>query len=119
MWCNVVMAKVDGDHTAEINGRVYNLWPQFVAQKGKWIGGTLQDLDRDCFRMTGGYPPPTEITGIQFGPNGEDGAMFSVEGKDYTCACDVSIGLGITPGEKGWITFYGPYGIGFRIKERE
>ncbi len=92
-----------------VDGKVYTLWNQFVEQKGKWIGGVLEDHDM-------GQLSATEITDITLEPNGKDSAMFSVEGKEWGCGFDVRHG-GISEGEKGWITFSGYAGHKWRIKQ--
>lgn len=93
-----------------INGKYYPLWSQFVEKKNKFIGGILEDLDM-------GMSQKTEITDITLEANGEDSAFFSVEGKDFGCGFDVSVG-GITAGEKGRLTFSGYGGHTWRIKEQ-
>lgn len=59
-------------------------------------------------------PIVTEITDITLTANG-DSAMFSVEGKDFTCGFDVKYG-GVVAGENGWITFGGFADHKWRIK---
>lgn len=96
----------------EINGKTYALWPQFVARKQQFIGGTLQEL-------SSGFPETgfaeTTITEIKFEPSGEDSAMFEVEGKRFSCSFNVKYG-GVTGGEEGWITFSGYGGHTWRIR---
>src|SRR3990167_2965732 len=92
----------------EVNGKIYPLWGQFVDGKEKFVGGILQDLDMgECHE--------TEITDIVLKPNGETSAFFRVEGKDFCCGFDVSVG-GISGGETGWLTFIGYAGHTWRIK---
>jgi len=94
----------------EVNGKVYPMWGKFVQKKEKFIGGILEDHDMGmCAR--------TKITDITLEPNGKDSAMFSVDGKDFSCRGDVSY-LGITGGEPGWLTFCGYGGHIWRIKEK-
>jgi len=69
-----------------INGKTYPLWQQFVDNKAQYIGGTLRDYDYEDDVLT------TEITDITLEPNGIDSACFSVNGKDFGCGFDVSIG---------------------------
>lgn len=97
-----------------VNGKEYALWGQFIEDKAQWIGGTLQEL-QDSFPTIGEPPPPTKITDIRLEPNGKDDAMFTVEGEDYSCAGSTEF-LGVTAGEKGWITLY-CYGHEWRIKK--
>ena len=92
----------------KVNGKYYPLWSQFVDRKVEWIGGILEDHDM-------GMLAKTEITDICLEPNGDDSAFFSVEGKEFRCGFDVSVG-GITAGEKGWITLSGYGGHVWRIK---
>ena len=100
-----------------VNGREYPLWSQFVEGKEKWIGGTLEDRGDSMDRALGLEGGGTEITDITLEPNGKDSAAFSVDGKDFSCGGDVGY-LGITGGEKGWITFSGYGGHTWRIKPR-
>lgn len=99
-----------------INGREYPMWSQFVEGKARWIGGKLQDQgDSYDISLTNGRWAETEITDITLEPNGKTSAMFSVDGKDFCCAGDVGY-LGITAGDKGWITLSGYGGHTWRIK---
>ncbi len=102
-----------------VNGKDYPLWSQFVEGKDKWIGGRLEDsgdsMDRNLGLISGNMS--TEITDVTLKPNGEDSAMFSVEGKDFGCAFDVGHG-GIGKGDEGWITFHGYMGHTWRIKAK-
>ncbi len=101
-----------------VNGKVYPMWGQFVEKKEQWIGGILEDagdsMDR-AMGLMGGGALQTEITDIKLIPNGEDSAFFEVEGKDFSCGFDVSVG-GVRAGEEGWITFSGYIGHTWRIK---
>ena len=92
----------------EVNGKEYPMWGQFVENKQKWIGGTLEDHDM-------GICVKTKITNITLTPNGDDSAFFSVDGEDFNCGFDVRYG-GIQVGEKGWLTFRGYGGHSWRIK---
>lgn len=98
-----------------INGYDYPLWSQFVEGKEKFVGGTLEDFGDPMDRHMGFKAAKTEITDITLLPNGNNSAMFSVVGKDFTCGFDVHVG-GVTAGEEGWITFSGYGGHEWRIK---
>jgi len=103
----------------EINGRVYPLWNQFEERKKEWIGGLLEDFGGNFDKKLNiNSNTVTEITDITLEPNGETSAMFSVEGKDFSCRFDVQVG-GIIGGEKNWITFQGYWGHIWRIKQEE
>ena len=95
----------------EINGKVYPLWSQFVQQKDKWVGKTLEDfgdsMDRGGF---GAQSMTTTIIDITLLPNGDKSAYFSVDGEAFGCGFDVKYG-GVSAGEEGWITFGGTWGI--------
>ncbi len=94
----------------EINGKYYPLWSQFVERKDEWIGGVLEDHDMElCMK--------TVITDIVLKPNGDDSAFFSVEGKDFTCGFDVSVGGIGGEQEEPWLTFSGYAGHRWRIKQ--
>lgn len=97
-----------------INGRKYSLWPQFKRQEQEWIGGELQEISSG-FPETGEVAA-TEIVGIEWRENGNDSAWFGVEGKNYSCGFDVTVG-GVTAGEEGWLTFSGYGGHTWRIKK--
>lgn len=101
-----------------VNGKQYPLWSQFVERKREWIGGILEDFgDSMDQRMFGDDAHgKTEVTDITLKPNGEESAMFSVEGKDFSCGFDATVG-GVTAGEEGWITFSGYGGHTWRIKQ--
>ncbi len=93
----------------KINGKTYPLWGQFVEQKDKWIGGILHDT----------YASPTEITDITLTPNGTDSAVFSVIGKDYTCASDVRyLGLASREDSKPGFLLCGYGGHQFTIQPK-
>jgi hypothetical protein len=96
---------------AVVNGRRYSLWPKFVARKVEWIGGELEDVDAPG--------ETTRITDIKFEPNGTESAMFTVDGEDWSCACDVRY-LCMDPAltGAGWIGFSSPYGLAFRIRRK-
>jgi hypothetical protein len=98
-----------------VNGKFYPLWGQFVERKGEFIGGTLEDHDPDIQRFHNKPFASTTITDIRLKPNGEDSAMFCVDGADFTCAGSVKF-LGITAGEEGWITLAGYAGHPWRFK---
>lgn len=103
----------------EINGKVYPMWNQFVANKSKWIGGILQDLYRELYSGEGMGILETIITDVELKPNGENSAYFSVVGKDFSCGFDVKFGDISSRSDKGWITFIGFMGHEWRIKERK
>jgi hypothetical protein len=116
---NEILEEGVANDPAIVNGKRYSLWPQFVANKHKYIGGILQDLDNDpMFVEPGSVAPETEITDIVFKPNGKDSAWFEATGKDYSCGFDVSHG-GVTGGAEGWVTFRGYGGHQWRIKAKE
>ncbi len=94
-----------------INGIIYPMWNQVIAKKQKWIGGTLFDYDM-------GLCAQTEIIDIELVPNGDDSAMFSVIGKEFTCGFDVQHG-GINgyPKNKGALSFSGYGGHNWEILE--
>lgn len=92
-----------------VNGKVYPLWNQFVDASDEWHGGMLEEIESNSISGT-------LIENIDLYPNGETSAVFEVNGKRFTCACDVQY-LGITDGEKGWITFSGYGGQQFRIRK--
>lgn len=94
-----------------INGKTYHLWQQFLDKEQEYIGGTLHDMDD-------GNQETTEITAIRLEPNGKESAAFYVDGKEYGCGFDVSVG-GVTGGEHGWVTFCGYGGHIWRIKRKE
>jgi hypothetical protein len=96
-----------------INGKQYPLWSKFVEGKDKWVGGVLEDMG-DGFVG----PAKTEILDITLEANGEDSAVFSVVGKDFTCEFDVGCG-GVSGGEGAWLKFSSSFGLSFRIKEKE
>lgn len=101
----------------EINGKVYPMWQQFVQRKEEWIGGVLEDFGDSMDRCMGIGKSSTEILDITLSENGEDSAMFSVKGDEFTCGSDVSC-LGLTTGDKGWITLGGYGGHTWRIKQK-
>jgi hypothetical protein len=94
-----------------VNGKRYSLWPQFVAKKDQWIGGTLADI-------SDGEHAETKITDITFSANGDDSAAFSVNGEDFSCGSDVRC-LAVDPslGGNGWLGFSSAYGLKFKIKQ--
>lgn len=105
---------------AVINGKRYSLWPQFVAAKHDWVGGTIEEKpDPMCKPPPNGEWWSTEITDIRFEPNGETSALFSVDGKGFSVAFDVRF-LCVDPdiGGNGWIGFRGFWGALWRIKKR-
>ena len=107
-----------------VNGKEYPMWSQFVENKEKWIGGSLEDFGDSMDRAFGMLDDErleevlTEIVDIELKSNGTDSAMFNVVGKNFTCGFDVEVG-GVTAGEDGWITFSGYGGHKWRIKERK
>ena len=98
-----------------VNGREYPLWSQFVERKEEWIGGVLEDLHGGM--MGKGDPIETEITDITLMPNGKEHAYFTIEGKDFECGGSTEC-LGITAGEKGWLTLCGYAGHTWRFKQK-
>lgn len=102
----------------EINGKTYPLWSQFVERKDEWIGGVLEDKGDSLDRALGSESGSTEIVDIELRANGDESALFSIVGKDFSCAFDVQSG-GVTAGEDGWLTFCGYGGHVFRIKKKE
>ena len=104
----------------EVNGRDYPMWGGFVAKKGQFIGGTLQDygdsMDR-AMGIAGASPPQTIIKDIELRPNGDDSAFFEVIGEEFSCGFSTDVG-GVMGGEAGWITFSGYGGHKWRIKVR-
>ncbi len=99
-----------------INGKTYPMWEQFIKKEQEWIGGLLHDSGDSMDRRMGLGSMQTKITGITLKPNGEDSAVFSVEGETFSCGFDVQHG-GITAGQKGWLTFSGYGGHTWRIKQ--
>ncbi len=99
----------------EINGKEYPMWSQFVERKEEWIGGILEET-QDSFPQVG-EGGKTIITDITLEPNGEDSAIFSVNGKDFGCSGDTGH-LGVIGGEEGWITLSGYGGHTWRIKQK-
>jgi hypothetical protein len=100
----------------EINGKFYPMWSQFVEKKQDWIGGVLEDSGDSMDKAMRLGNMSTEILDIELRANGEESAWFGVEGKDFSCGFDVSVG-GITGGEEGWITFSGYMSHTWRIKQ--
>lgn len=103
----------------KVNGKYYNLWGQFVDQRESFIGGTLQELEEgQPLNIVHEPIPTTRITDIRLVPNGTDSALFCVDGETWGCEGDVGY-LGITAGEKGWITLSGFGGHLWRFKKPE
>lgn len=104
----------------KINGKAYPMWSQFIERKEEFIGCTLEDwgdsMDKAMFG--GEIPMKTKITNIELKPNGDTSAYFLISGEDFGCGSDVKY-LGITAGEKGYLTFGGYGGHEFRIKLKE
>ena len=105
-----------------VNGKTYPMWSQFIEKKEDWIGGTLLDEGDSMDQRMGLVKEGgtcTKITDITLGPNGKDSAFFSVEGEDFTCGFDVSVG-GISENQKGgnWLTFSGYGGHAWHIKKK-
>ena len=99
-----------------VNGREYPMWGQFVENKENFIGREVQNIDM-------GMTASMIVTDIRLEPNGDDSAMFVIEGKDVdgeigTWFSDVHY-IGIGAGEDGWITFSTMYLGEFRIKNKE
>jgi len=100
-----------------VNGKTYPMWQQFVQRKDEWIGGILEDFG-DLMDQAMGYEGYVKkITDIRLEPNGETSAMFSVESDEFNCGFDVEYG-GVAAGEEGWLTFSGPMGHSWRIKQK-
>jgi hypothetical protein len=102
----------------KINGKVYTLWNQFVDRKAEWIGLRLQDFGDgmdQAMGLIGTDGHTTKITDITLEPNGDESAMFSVIGENFSCGFDVRHG-GVGSGESGWVTFYGYGGHKWRIE---
>ena len=99
----------------KINGRYYPLWSKFVHQKAEFIGRKLQDMGEP------GDPQGAEttITDVTLKPNGNDSAMFMVDGEDWGCGFDVRFGGVGGDQEPGWITFHGYGGHTWRIQAPE
>ena len=97
------------------------LWGQFVERKEEWIGGLLLDEGDSMDRaLCGENSVATEITDITLEPNGDDSAFFSVEGKDYGCGFDVSVGgISGVQVKTGWLTLCGYGGHTWHIKKAE
>jgi hypothetical protein len=100
-----------------INGRIYPLWQKFVNQAPQFIGGIMQDFGDSMDRALGisDGASTTKITGIRLEPNGPDSAYFTVDGEDFSCGFDTTIG-GIVGVDEDWITFSGYGGHKWRIK---
>lgn len=92
----------------EINGRIYPMWSQFVHQKDKWVGGILTDIGDPMDRRMGYEGATTKIADVKLIPNGDDSAIFTVKGEDFTCSGDVQH-LGVSPTRivENGITFSG------------
>lgn len=97
----------------EVNGKEYLMWGQFVNRKEEWVGGVLQDLY--------GETSETEIIDITLKPIGDTDAFFSVQGKDFKCggSTDCLGVIGVTGGDKGWITLMGYAGHTWRFKQKK
>lgn len=94
-----------------INGKVYPMWNQFVEKKETFIGEEMFSNEEG-----GGQSESTIITDVTLEPNGDDSAMISFIGKDYTCACDVRF-CGISPTPiPGFIVIATSFGDTFYIK---
>lgn len=106
-----------------INGKAYPLWSQFVEQKGRWIGGILEELDsHDSMDKALGIDKggTTKITDISLSPNDEENAYFEVIGEDFGCGFATDIGgIDSSISEDGWIGFCGYGGHQWRIKEKD
>ena len=90
-----------------VNGREYPMWSQFIERKEEHIGKDLEEFEGDEMSST-------KITDLTLLPNGNDSAMFTVEGEDFSCGFDVRNG-GIAAGEEGCLTFQSVGGLKFRI----
>ena len=99
-----------------VNGKEYKFWGQFVERKVEWVGGILRDDGDPMDRRMGHTTSDTKIVDIRLEPNGKDAAMFLVEGEDFTCGFDVSVG-GITGGPDDWLSFSGYGGHTWQIQK--
>lgn len=102
-----------------INGKTYPMWGSFVENKDRWIGGVLHETSYDAWPpgVTCDPAGPTEITDVKLEPNGKDSAVFSIIGKDYTCACDVRyLGVGARGDGKRGFMLCGFGGLQFTIE---
>lgn len=96
-----------------INGKTYPMWSQFVERKAEWIGGELQEFDSVM-----GEAPVTEIIDVTLNPSGEDSAIISFHGKDYSCGYDVQY-CGISPhGKEPWLLIQSKWGDQFQVRKR-
>lgn len=96
-----------------INGKTYPMWGQFVEKKAEWIGGELQEFDNVM-----GEAPVTEIIDVTLNASGEDSAIISFHGKDYSCGYDVKY-CGIAgEGRPGWLTISSQWGDRFQIRKK-
>ena len=91
-----------------VNGKEYPMWSQFVEKEADFIGNVLEDFDM-------GMESTTVVTGISLKPNGDDSAMFCIDGEDFSCGFDVKYG-GIIAGDEGYLTFSGYGGHVFRVR---
>jgi hypothetical protein len=104
--------------TAEINGKVYPFWGQFVDKSDEFKGGTLEDFGDSMDRRMGFNGATTTIVMIHLRKNGTDSAFFEVIGQDFSTGFDVKYG-GVITGDDGWITFSGYGGHKWRIQKQD
>ena len=104
---------VDAQYVQTVNGKRYTLWPAIVANKGRYIGGDLEEFDGVCGKAM------AKIVDIRFEPNGKDSAMLSVVGDKFTWSADVQfISVGAEMNEPEWLYFYTMWGDRARIRSK-
>lgn len=108
----------------------YQLWSQFVDRKDEWIGGMLHEMQQSFPKLEMHDTLPssqskaakeTEIVDIRLEPNGDDSAMFIIDGKDYSCGFDVHHGgIHVANGkdDDSWLVFSGYGDHIFKIRKR-
>jgi len=89
-----------------VNGKEYPLWSQFVERSDEYKGKILVDESAGM---------ETVILNIELQPNGKDSAFFVINGEEFNCGFDVSVG-GISSDKKGLISFSGYDNHCFYIK---
>lgn len=99
-----------------LDSNSYPLWRQFVEKQNMFIGGVLEDSGDTIDRAQGINSMQTKILGIKLEANGNDSAIFSVIGENFSCGFDVSVGA-ISDVDNEWITFSGVLGHTWRIKK--
>ena len=87
-------------------------WKDLAAERDRFIGGTLQDLDPDMMPL----PETTIVDVVLEDPDDAGEKSFVVVGADYTCSVNTSHGL--LGGEYGWILIAAP-DVRFRFKAKE